>query len=269
MNAARHQTIARAFRRRARQHRRLNFEKAEFVERLANFENHAMPQLDIAVQPRPAQIEIAVAQARLLARRHFVFDLKRRRLRIVQNVQPRGHHFHFARRNFRIRLLPPNHAPFHGHHEFRAQLFGLRVRLGMQLLVEHDLRDSGAVAQINKNQLPQIAPPVHPAHQHDVLLRVRRAQLAAIFCPLQISECVKHEIPLRSDSRYSSNSFSVSFFCSRVGQPLQRECARRDFILADNQRIRAPSLSARPSDFLNFISSGGSSTASPPRAICA
>ena len=77
-------------------------------------------------------------------------------------------------RNFRIRLLPPHHAPFDRHHKFRAQLFGLGVRFGMQLLVENDLRDSRAVAQVDEDQLAQVAPPVDPAHQHDVFVRVRR-----------------------------------------------------------------------------------------------
>ena len=93
-----------------------------------------MPQLDISVQARTAQIEIAVAQPRLFARGHFVFDLKGRRLRIVQNVQARGDHFHFAGGDFGIRFLPPNHAALDRHDEFRAQLLGLGVRLGMLLL---------------------------------------------------------------------------------------------------------------------------------------
>ena len=48
MNAARDEIIARAFGRRAREHRRLDLEKALLVERLANFENDAVAQLDIA-----------------------------------------------------------------------------------------------------------------------------------------------------------------------------------------------------------------------------
>ena len=94
--------------------------------------------------------------------------------------------------NFRIRLLPANHAAFDRDHEFRAQLFGLRVRLGMQLLVEDNLRDSGAVAQVDEDQLAQIAPAMHPAHQDDVFVRVRGAQRAAVICALQISESIKH-----------------------------------------------------------------------------
>ena len=183
MDAARHQAIARSFRSRARQHRRLNFEKAQFVQRLANLQYHAMPQLKIAMRFRPPQIQIAVAQARFFARRHFFFDLKRRRLRIIQNVQPRSHHFHFARRDLRVRLLPPQHAPFHRDHKFRAQLLRFRMRFGIQLFVENNLRDSRPVAQVDENQLAQIAPPVDPAHQHDVFISVGRSQVPAIICP--------------------------------------------------------------------------------------
>jgi len=49
------------------------------------------------------------------------------------------------------------------------------MRLRMQLLVENDLRDSRAVAQIDKNQLAQVAPAMDPAHQDHFLVRVRRA----------------------------------------------------------------------------------------------
>src|ERR1700735_3659673 len=86
MDAARHQAVARAFRSRARKHRRFYFEKSLLVERFANFQYDAVAQLQIAVRFRPPQIEITVAQTRFFARGHFLFDLERRRLRIIQDV---------------------------------------------------------------------------------------------------------------------------------------------------------------------------------------
>ena len=125
MNAAGDQIVARAFGRRTRQHRSFDFEKAELVERLAHLEKNAVAQFDIAMRARPAQIEIAVAQARFFAGGHFVFNLEWRRFRIVQDVQARGHHFHFAGCNFWIRLLAADHLAFDGDHEFRAQALRL------------------------------------------------------------------------------------------------------------------------------------------------
>ena len=99
MHAAGHQVIARALRRRARQHRRLDFVEAQRVQRLADFQNHAVAQRQIALRARPPQIEIAVAQPRLFAGVDFVFHHERRRLRRVQNAQ-------FARRTLPLRRWP-------------------------------------------------------------------------------------------------------------------------------------------------------------------
>ena len=83
MHAAGNQIIASAFRRGARQHGRFDFEKAQLVHGPANFQKYFVAQRQIAIWPRPAQIEVAVAQPRLLSGIDVVFDLKRRRLRSI------------------------------------------------------------------------------------------------------------------------------------------------------------------------------------------
>ncbi len=50
-----------------------------------------------------------------------------------------------------------------------------RVALG----VDDNLRHSGAVAQINEQQIAMVAPPVNPAHQHGLFASVRSAQRSA------------------------------------------------------------------------------------------
>ncbi len=42
----------------------------------------------------------------------------------------------------------------------------------IQFVVEHDLRHPGAVAQIDKDNLAQVAPPVDPSHEHNFLARI-------------------------------------------------------------------------------------------------
>src|ERR1017187_7446552 len=153
MDAAGDEAVPRTFGRRAREDRSFDLKKAELVERFANREKNPVAQLDIGVRARSPQVEIAVAQTRLFARGHVVFDRERRRLRVIQNVKSCGNHFHVAGGNFRIRFLAADDAAFHGHHEFRAQILGLRVRFGIVLLVKNNLRDSRAVPQIDENQL--------------------------------------------------------------------------------------------------------------------
>src|SRR3984957_1092340 len=188
MNAAGNEIVARAFRYRTGEHPRLDLAESQLVHRRAHLENHAMAQFEVLMRARTPQIEIAIANPRFLASVHFVFYLERRRLRIVQNVQARRDYFHFAGRNFRVRLLAPHYATFHRDNKFRAQLFGLRVRFGMQLIVEHDLRDSRAVAQVDEDQLAEIATALNPAHQDDFFIGVRDAQRPAIIFAFQISE---------------------------------------------------------------------------------
>jgi hypothetical protein len=65
----------------------------------------------------------------------------------------------------------------------------------MKLLVEDNLRDAGAVADVDENELAQIATAMDPAEQHDVFFRVRCAQGAAEVSAFQISEGVKHLSP--------------------------------------------------------------------------
>jgi hypothetical protein len=62
------------------------------------------------------------------------------------------------------------------------------VCLGIVLLVENNLRDSGAVPQIDENQLAQVAPPVDPSHQDDVFVNICGAKIAAVVRALQCSE---------------------------------------------------------------------------------
>jgi uncharacterized membrane protein len=58
----------------------------------------------------------------------------------------------------------------------------------MQLVVEHDLRDASAVAEVDEDKLAEIAAALNPAHQDDFFICIRCAQSAAIICAFQISE---------------------------------------------------------------------------------
>jgi hypothetical protein len=61
------------------------------------------------------------------------------------------------------------------------------VAVGRELLVEHDLGNAGAVAQIEKDQVAVVAAPVDPAHQNHLLAGVGGAQVAAKMRPFEIA----------------------------------------------------------------------------------
>ncbi len=127
-----------------------------------------MPQADVRLQARTAQVEVAVAQPDVLRHRAVLGDLKRRRLRFVEQTNLAGQHFHFAGRQLRIhRLVSATlHVAGDADDKLRAESLGD----GHQRVVfaDHHLRDAGAVANIEKRDAAEVADAVHPAKQHDV-----------------------------------------------------------------------------------------------------
>jgi hypothetical protein len=65
------------------------------------------------------------------------------------------------------------------------------VRRGRGLLVEDDLRQPLAVAQIKKGERAEVAAPRHPAHQQHVGAGVLRAQRPARVRALKVSEVIE------------------------------------------------------------------------------
>jgi hypothetical protein len=61
---------------------------------------------------------------------------------------------------------------FDGDDEFAAGLLGFRVGFGLRFLVENDLDDAGAVADIEEEQVAEVAATMHPAHDDGVVAGV-------------------------------------------------------------------------------------------------
>jgi hypothetical protein len=66
------------------------------------------------------------------------------------------------------------------------------VAFGRQFLVEDDLGDAAAVAQIEKDQVAVVAAAVDPAHEDDVLAGVSGAKIAAHVGAFESTEKVEH-----------------------------------------------------------------------------
>ena len=81
------------------------------------------------------------------------------------------------------------------HNVFRAHLFGLVVRGGVHFGPADHLRDAGVVAEIEEDQVAQIAAAVHPSGQEDGLAGVTLAKLAAVVGALAVAEKIEfHKI---------------------------------------------------------------------------
>ncbi len=65
------------------------------------------------------------------------------------------------------------------------------------LPVENYLRHPGAVADVNENQVAEVAPAVHPSHEHGARSGIAGAQRAAGVSSSKISEEVEHDCVFR------------------------------------------------------------------------
>ena len=127
LHAARHQVIARAFRRGARHERRFDFEEACASQILAHRESDFRAQNHVALHLRPAQIDIAIFQPHFFRHIHRFFHGERRRARFVQNPDLLRNQIYLAGRQIRVHRLGRAQfdQSFHCDHVFAADEIGL------------------------------------------------------------------------------------------------------------------------------------------------
>ena len=176
MHAARHEIVARAFRRGLRQNRRLDLEEAVLVEVAPHDRRQTVTHDDVVLQPRTTKIEIAILQAYVFRHRRVVGDRKRRCLCLVQHHELLHDDLDLAGRQLRIHRLgrAAPHFPDHADHELGSQPLGLGNQR-LVVFVEDDLRDPGAVADVDEEQPAEIAHAMHPAQKRRVRANVRPA----------------------------------------------------------------------------------------------
>ena len=95
VRAARHQVVARAFRRRLGQHGRFDVDEARLVQIVAHRARDPMAQQQSLAHLLAAQIQVAEAQSHFLA--HRLIELKRQRLGAIENLQFLAQHLDLAR----------------------------------------------------------------------------------------------------------------------------------------------------------------------------
>ena len=137
-------------------------------------------RIEVVAHALPAQVEVAVAQAELLAHRVVLVDLERRRLGVGEQLELGGDELHLAGRELGLTALSSRRtsSPLAVITSSRAQPPGRRVRLGRLLGPEDELEQPGAVAQVDEDQPAVVAAAVHPAGDAHLLAHVVRAQLA-------------------------------------------------------------------------------------------
>ena len=195
MHAARHQVVARAFRRRLRQHRGLDFQKLVLVEESPDGHRRLVAQLHVLLHPPPPQVEVAVAQPDIFRDRAVLGNLERRGRRVVEHADLPRRDLHHAGLQLRVDgvLGPPLGWPQHRHDVLGPQ--PLRCREERRVVARHDLRHAVPVAHVHEDQRAEIAHAVHPSQQDDLLADIGFAQRPARVGASQVSESTDRSRP--------------------------------------------------------------------------
>lgn len=184
VNTAGHQEIARAFRRRGRQDRRLEFEEALLLHALAHQIDDRAAGHDVLVQLVATKVEETVLKPYVL--RIFLFA-EHRQWQFAgrpQDLDFGNEQLDRAGRQFRIvgPLGTAAHLAIDANHPFGAQLF--RVLEGRRIRIGDALRQPVMVAEIDEQQPAMVANAVTPAREADGLVDVCFAQRAAGMGPV-------------------------------------------------------------------------------------
>ena len=179
MGAARDDVVARTFRGRPRQHRRLDVDETVAVEEPAHRDRHFMAQHQVAEHVFAAQVEVAVLQANVFVR--LLVMVKRRGFRLVEHFEFVGDDLYLARAHIRVyrALRARADQPLDLQHALGTNALGLGENPGA-IRIENHLQQAFPVAKIDEDDAAVIAAAVNPAADLDFLAVQRLVDLTAI-----------------------------------------------------------------------------------------
>ena len=214
MCAAGNEVVTRAFRRRACQDRRFDINKTMGIQKGTQGLGNTRTQTDFLLHLRPAQIDIAIAQAHFLIN-VLVFQLKRWCFCGIQYLQLQAQHLYRARRHIRINgaLGTVPHASFHLQYIFITHPLR-HCKGGLGIRVKHHLQQPLVITQIDKDDTTVITAAVYPATQGDFLVEVGFVQFTTVETAHSVSSSVSNAKTWSARSSAKSGEISPNCWIS-------------------------------------------------------
>ncbi len=171
LDARGHEEIPRALGRGADESRRLDLVKAPADEVFPGRERHLVAQPDAVLHGARAQVEVAVAQARVLLRLALAVDHEGQGLAGREDLEVEHLHLEVAGLHVRVSHVPGPGADRAPDRDAILEFERRRAlpQRGRRVRFHHRLHDPRTVAQVYKRDAAVIAKPVHPAVQDDVV----------------------------------------------------------------------------------------------------
>jgi hypothetical protein len=134
-----------------------------------------MPQKQKSLHFGAAQIEVSIFETDRFRDIGIIFDHKRGRLGLVQDFHGIDEHLDISGRQVGIsRLSRPRHdVAAHRDDALAPERMGSLMHCRISLCIEHDLRETCSVPQIDKHDHPMVTTPLDPSIEHHRLTDMR------------------------------------------------------------------------------------------------
>ena len=186
VHARRHDKVACALGRGPDEDRRLHLDEVLLVEEVADQDGHAVAQFQIAAHRRTAQVEVAILHAQVVATIRIVLDGERRRERRAEHAELIDDDLDVARRYLVVLALAFVDDTLYLNAILASQLIGLFAKRRVDGLVECQLGDAVAVAQVNEGHSSHLAHALHPSCQRHLAACVLQTKLSTCVCSIHI-----------------------------------------------------------------------------------
>ena len=144
-----------------------------------------MTHQNVILQIGTTQIQITILQTSRLCSGAILNDLKRRRLRLVEDAQLFHGNLNITGRNLAVARGTHAYHATGGNHVLTAQSERFLKHGLIRILIERQLHNTGAVTQVNENQLTQIALTLYPTKHRNLAAGIFLTEHAAIIGAMQ------------------------------------------------------------------------------------
>ena len=147
-----------------------------------------MAEFQVLAHDTASEVEVAVFHSQFIAAIGFVLDGEGRGDALAEDSQFRSDDLDVACRHLWVFALPFAHASCHLYAVFASEFVGFGTEITVGFLIEHQLRDAIAVAQVDEGHATHLAASLHPP-------------------------CEGHSLPFVGESEFSACLSPVHYFC--------------------------------------------------------
>ncbi len=154
-------------------------------------------QFNVVLHLGTPQVHVAILQAHLFVGQHGVGRGEGKRLAIVEDAQFVGDHFDLTGGDVLVHRagIAQLDMADDGDHEFRTHRGRPVVNFGASVGRDDRLCDAAAVAQIEEDDVAEVAPLIDPSHEHNFGAGVGGAQFATHMSTFQVTKKIEHYCP--------------------------------------------------------------------------